>query len=105
MKKIFFILIAGVLPLVASAQLAPGETQYKVSLHAGYGHNLTYGSYANFRPKRVSTYLFIYRYARNRYTKDDTIGDKERTIQIIHLSDFCGRYSICAIWNGGGIRR
>ena len=39
---------AWLLALGAMAQVQPGDTQYSVSLHVGYGHNLTYGSYANF---------------------------------------------------------
>ena len=30
------------------AQVQPGDTTYHVSLHVGYGHNLTYGSMCNF---------------------------------------------------------
>ena len=50
MKKIFFILAFGfwLFAPTAMAQVQPGNTQYAVSLHAGYGHNLTYGSHANF---------------------------------------------------------
>ena len=33
---------------VATAQVQPGDSQYAVSLHVGYAHNLTYASYANF---------------------------------------------------------
>lgn len=36
------------LPLLAVAQVQPGDSTYSVSLHAGYGHNLTYGSMGNF---------------------------------------------------------
>ena len=39
---------AWLLALGAMAQVQPGDTTYTVSLHAGYAHNLTYGSYANF---------------------------------------------------------
>jgi opacity protein-like surface antigen len=50
MKKIFFIFAFCSLLLApaATAQVQPGDTTYSVSLHAGYGHNLTYGSFANF---------------------------------------------------------
>lgn len=50
MKKLFFILALGSLlfATMAMAQVQPGDTTYSVSLHAGYGHNLTYGSMANF---------------------------------------------------------
>lgn len=50
MKKLFFILALGSLLFapMAMAQVQPGDTTYSVSLHAGYGHNLTYGSMANF---------------------------------------------------------
>lgn len=33
---------------MAMAQVQRKDTSYTVSLHAGYGHNLTYGSFANF---------------------------------------------------------
>ena len=50
MKKLFFILALGSLLFapMAMAQVQLGDTTYSVSLHAGYGHNLTYGSMANF---------------------------------------------------------
>ena len=50
MKKLFFIFTLGCLLMapMAMAQVQPGDTTYSVSLHAGYGHNLTYGSMANF---------------------------------------------------------
>lgn len=50
MKKIFliFALCSLLFAPMAMAQVQPGETSYSVSLHAGYGHNLTYGSMANF---------------------------------------------------------
>ena len=32
----------------AIAQVQPDDADYSVSIHAGYGHNLTYGSHANF---------------------------------------------------------
>lgn len=47
-QKSVFILTFLCLALSAVAQVQPGDSQYSVSLHAGYGHNLTYGSYANF---------------------------------------------------------
>ncbi len=50
MKKNIFIFILGSLlfaPLTM-AQVQPGSDQYAVSVHAGYGHNLTHGSMANF---------------------------------------------------------
>ncbi|MBQ2439031.1 MAG: hypothetical protein II267_03975, partial [Paludibacteraceae bacterium] len=58
MKKLFFILVLGSLLLapMAMAQVQPGDTTYSVSLHVGYGHNLTYGSHANFD---VDAYLPI----------------------------------------------
>lgn len=37
-----------VVAMSAAAQVQPGETQYAISVHAGYGHNLTQGSMANF---------------------------------------------------------
>ena len=50
MKKIFFIvaLCSLLLAPAAMAQVQPGDTTYHVSLHVGYGHNLTYGSMCNF---------------------------------------------------------
>ena len=58
MKKIFliFALCSLFLASTAMAQVQPGDTTYSVSLHAGYGHNLTYGSYANFE---IDAYLTI----------------------------------------------
>ena len=41
---LFFLLLAP----AALAQVQFVDTTYSVSLHAGYGHNLTYGSMANF---------------------------------------------------------
>ena len=57
MKKIlliFTLLLWFLMPTVAQVQ--PGSDQYAVSLHVGYGHNLTYGSMANFD---VSAYMPI----------------------------------------------
>ena len=48
MRKIVFTLCACWLAIAAIAQVQPGDTTYTVSLHTGYAHNLTYGSYANF---------------------------------------------------------
>lgn len=50
MKKIFliFALCSLLFAPMAMAQVQPGDTTYSVSLHVGYGHNLTYGSMANF---------------------------------------------------------
>ena len=50
MKTLFFIFTLGSLLFtpMAMAQVQPGNTRYSVSLHAGYGHNLTYGLMANF---------------------------------------------------------
>jgi hypothetical protein len=50
MKKLIFIiaLCSWFLAPAATAQVQPGDTTYSVSLHAGYGHNLTYGSFASF---------------------------------------------------------
>ncbi len=47
MKKRLFLWLFW-LPLAAMAQTQPGDTCYALSLHAGYGHNLTYGSTGNF---------------------------------------------------------
>jgi hypothetical protein len=50
MNKSYLVLIISSIFLVpmAMAQVQPGDTAYSISLHAGYGHNLTYGSHANF---------------------------------------------------------
>ena len=48
MKRIVFIMSAWLMASMAIAQVQPGDTAYSVSVHAGYAHNLTYGSYANF---------------------------------------------------------
>lgn len=50
MKKIFFIvaLCSLLLAPAAMAQMQSGDTAYSISLHVGYGHNLTYSSMANF---------------------------------------------------------
>ena len=48
MRKFFLLLtltLCFIVPL--KAQIQPGDTQYSISVHAGYGHNLTYGSMAN----------------------------------------------------------
>ena len=48
-KNIFVFALCSLLFVsVATAQVQPGDTTYSMSLHVGYGHNLTYGSYANF---------------------------------------------------------
>ncbi len=57
MKKIllvFGLVLSLLMPTMAQVQ--PGSDQYAVSLHVGYGHNLTYGSMANFD---VSAYMPI----------------------------------------------
>lgn len=50
MKKCILIVVLFLLFFAPSAmaQVQPGDTTYSLSLHAGYGHNLTYGSMANF---------------------------------------------------------
>ena len=50
MKKLslLFTLITLLLAPALMAQVQPGDTTYHVSLHVGYGHNLTYGSMCNF---------------------------------------------------------
>jgi hypothetical protein len=48
MKKLLTILCVLLVALGAVAQVQPGDNSYSISLHTGYGHNLTYGSYANF---------------------------------------------------------
>ena len=49
MKKFLLVLalVLGTL-MPTMAQVQPGSDQYAVSLHVGYGNNLTYGSMANF---------------------------------------------------------
>ena len=48
-KNIFVFALCSLLFVsVATAQVQPGDSTYSMSLHVGYGHNLTYGSYANF---------------------------------------------------------
>ncbi len=42
------LLTLALLPLMAAAQIQPGDSRYSISLHAGYGHNRTYGSMGNF---------------------------------------------------------
>ena len=57
MKKILLIfafVLWSLMPIMAQVQ--PGSDQYAVSLHVGYGHNLTYGSMANFD---ISAYMPI----------------------------------------------
>jgi hypothetical protein len=49
MKKFLLVLalvLGSLMPTMAQVQ--PGSDQYAVSLHVGYGNNLTYGSMANF---------------------------------------------------------
>jgi hypothetical protein len=55
------------------AQVQPGSDQYAVSLHVGYGNNLTYGSMANFD---ISAYMPIHQHfdmqANLRFSTADT---------------------------------
>lgn len=50
LSKQILLLILGywLLAIGAMAQVQPGDNPYSLSLHVGYGHNLTYGSHANF---------------------------------------------------------
>ena len=49
MKHRFFItLVLSFWFFASMAQVQPIDTRYMLSLHTGYAHNLTYGSYANF---------------------------------------------------------
>ena len=60
MKRGFFLsLVFSSWAIASVAQVQPTDTTYKISLHAGYAHNLTYGSYANFD---VDAYLPIHQY-------------------------------------------
>lgn len=47
-KRLLLGLVLWLSALGAIAQVQPDDAGYSVSIHAGYGHNLTYGSYANF---------------------------------------------------------
>lgn len=48
MRKLLILLaVAAVSVVPIKAQTQPGDTAYSISLHAGYGHNLTYGSMGN----------------------------------------------------------
>ena len=46
--RVHLLLFSLLLAPMAIAQVQLGDTAYSISLHAGYGHNLTYGSMANF---------------------------------------------------------
>ena len=46
--RLFAVLVLSFCALASVAQVQPTDTTYKISLHTGYAHNLTYGSYANF---------------------------------------------------------
>ncbi len=61
MKKcvLIFALASLFLAPAAVAQVQPGDSAYSISLHVGYGHNLTYGSMANFD---IDAYIPINRY-------------------------------------------
>lgn len=59
MKRTVLMLGTWLMAMVAMAQVQPGDTAYNVSVHAGYAHNLTYGSYANLD---VNAYLPINKY-------------------------------------------
>lgn len=58
-SRFFLVLVFGFWALVSLAQVQPTDTTYKISLHTGYAHNLTYGSYANFD---VDAYLPIHQH-------------------------------------------
>ena len=47
-QRLFLFFCASFLAFGAMAQVQPGCKRYTLSFHAGYAHNLTYGSYANF---------------------------------------------------------
>ena len=74
MKKILLIfafVLWSLIPIMAQVQ--PGSDQYAVSLHVGYGNNLTYGSMANFD---ISAYMPIHQHfdmqAHLRFSTADT---------------------------------
>ncbi len=74
MKKILLIfafVLWSLMPIMAQVQ--PGSDQYAVSLHVGYGNNLTYGSMANFD---ISAYMPIHQHfdmqANLRFSTADT---------------------------------
>ena len=48
MKRTMMIIGTWLVAIAALAQVQPADTTYSVSVHAGYGHNLSYGSMANF---------------------------------------------------------
>ena len=57
--RILIVLALCLSGIAASAQDHAAEGKYAISLHAGYGHNLTYGSFANFD---VDAYMPINQY-------------------------------------------
>jgi hypothetical protein len=60
MKRGFFLsLVLGFWAIASLAQVQPTDTNYMVSLHTGYAHNLTYGSYATFD---VDAYMPIHQH-------------------------------------------
>jgi hypothetical protein len=74
MKKILLIFAFALWSLMSiMAQVQPGSDQYAVSLHVGYGNNLTYGSMANFD---ISAYMPIHQHfdmqANLRFSTADT---------------------------------
>ena len=46
--RLFAVLVLSCCAMASLAQVQPADTAYKISLHTGYAHNLTYGSHANF---------------------------------------------------------
>ena len=57
--RLFAVLVLSCCAMASLAQIQSTDTTYKISLHAGYAHNLTYGSYANFD---VDAYLPIHQH-------------------------------------------
>lgn len=59
MKRLLLLFFSVICVLCAMAQDHASDGKYAIALHAGYAHNLTYGSFANFD---VSAYLPINQY-------------------------------------------
>ena len=67
MKKTLLIMSTCLMAIAAMAQVQPGDTAYSVSVHAGYAHNLTYGSYANFDLAFKKEILSDFKYEKKRF--------------------------------------
>lgn len=58
-RKLLFLFVACSVSMLSWARVKADDAQYSVSFHAGYAHNLTFGSYANFD---VDAYMPINQY-------------------------------------------